>query len=87
MESWKLELSRYPQLERNFVPKFSMRLLRKLVKLRGLLVFLGRHIIHPLIWNFVPIFRNSFSLSSSCIVPEQLGILEFHLVFSFPGEL
>ncbi|MFS7910825.1 hypothetical protein Hanom_Chr02g00110721 [Helianthus anomalus] len=49
MESWKLELSHYPQLERNFVPKFSMRLLRKLGKLYQLLVFLGCHIFDVVI--------------------------------------
>ncbi|MFS8007034.1 hypothetical protein Hanom_Chr14g01256211 [Helianthus anomalus] len=43
MESWKLELSHYPQLERDFVPKFSMRLLRRLGKWYRLLVFLGCH--------------------------------------------
>ncbi|MFS7989661.1 hypothetical protein Hanom_Chr11g01049511 [Helianthus anomalus] len=51
------------------------------------MVFLGCHILPPLIWNFVPKFRGSFSLSSGCTVCEQLGILFFHLVFSFPGEL
>ncbi|MFS8019283.1 hypothetical protein Hanom_Chr15g01402011 [Helianthus anomalus] len=70
-ESRKLELSHYPQLERNFVPKFSMRLLRKLGKLYHLLVFLGCHIIPPLIWNFIPKFcSSSFSLSSGCIGSE-----------------
>ena len=81
-------MSHYPQLERNFVPKFSMWLLRKLAKLYRSLVFLGCHIIPPLVWNFVPKFcSSSFSLSSGCTVFEQLGILEFHLVFSFPGVL
>ncbi|MFS8022596.1 hypothetical protein Hanom_Chr16g01441401 [Helianthus anomalus] len=52
------------------------------------MVFLGCHIIPPLIWNFVPKFRSSsFSLSSGCTTCEQLGILMFHLIFSFPGEL
>ncbi|MFS7915202.1 hypothetical protein Hanom_Chr02g00162551 [Helianthus anomalus] len=67
---WKLELSHYPQLERNFVPKFSTWLLRKLVVLSSLLVFLGCHIIPPLIWNFFPKFCSSFSLSSGCTVSE-----------------
>ncbi|MFS7915690.1 hypothetical protein Hanom_Chr02g00168191 [Helianthus anomalus] len=51
------------------------------------MVFLGCHILPPLIWNFVPKFRGSFSLSSGCTVCEQLGILLLHLVFAFPGEL
>ncbi|MFS7939985.1 hypothetical protein Hanom_Chr05g00458341 [Helianthus anomalus] len=63
-------LSHHPQLERNFVPKFSMRLLRKLGKLYRLLIFLGCHIIPLLIWNFVPKFCSSFSLSSGCTVFE-----------------
>ncbi|MFS8007029.1 hypothetical protein Hanom_Chr14g01256161 [Helianthus anomalus] len=46
-----------------------MRLLRKQGKLHRLLVFLGCHIIPPLIWNFDPKFRSSsFSLSSGCKV-------------------
>ncbi|MFS7964322.1 hypothetical protein Hanom_Chr08g00748881 [Helianthus anomalus] len=45
-----------------------MRLLSKLVELYRLLVFPGCHIIPPLIWNFVPKFCSSFSLSSGCTV-------------------
>ncbi|MFS8024694.1 hypothetical protein Hanom_Chr16g01466401 [Helianthus anomalus] len=51
------------------------------------MVFLGCHILPPLIWNFVPKFRGSFSLSSGCTVREQLGVLLPHLVFAFPGIL
>ncbi|MFS7948653.1 hypothetical protein Hanom_Chr06g00562431 [Helianthus anomalus] len=51
------------------------------------MVFLGCHILPPLIWNFVLKFRGSFSLSSGCTVREQLGILFFHLIFVFPGVL
>ncbi|MFS7978394.1 hypothetical protein Hanom_Chr10g00914991 [Helianthus anomalus] len=49
-------------------------------------VFLGCHILPPLIWNFVLKFR-SFSLSSGCTVCKQLGILLFHPIFALPGEL
>ncbi|KAJ0462808.1 hypothetical protein HanHA300_Chr14g0508211 [Helianthus annuus] len=69
--SQKVELSHYPQLERNFVPKFGKYLLRKLGRLHRSLVFLGCHILPPLIWNFAPKFRgSSFSLSSGCIGSE-----------------
>ncbi|KAF5768167.1 hypothetical protein HanXRQr2_Chr14g0633231 [Helianthus annuus] len=62
------ELSHYPQLIGNFVPKFGMHSLRKLGKFNRSLIFLGCHILPPLIWNFVPKFRSSsFSLSSGCI--------------------
>ncbi|MFS7952564.1 hypothetical protein Hanom_Chr07g00608381 [Helianthus anomalus] len=67
----KSELSHYPQLIGNFVPKFGMHSLRKLGELHRSLVFLGCHILPPLIWNFVPKFRSSsFSLSSGCSVSE-----------------
>ncbi|MFS8020362.1 hypothetical protein Hanom_Chr15g01414691 [Helianthus anomalus] len=68
MSCFKFELSHYPQLKRNFVPKFGTHSLRKLGKLHRSLVFLGCHIIPPLIWNFVPKFSSSsFSLRSGCI--------------------
>ncbi|MFS7933074.1 hypothetical protein Hanom_Chr04g00375501 [Helianthus anomalus] len=65
-----------------------MHSLRKLGKFNRSLVFLGCHILPPLIWNFVPKFRSSsFSLSSGCTVREQLGVLFCHSVFAFPGIL
>ncbi|MFS7943221.1 hypothetical protein Hanom_Chr06g00497711 [Helianthus anomalus] len=67
----KYELSHYPQLKRNFVSKFGTHSLRKQGKLYRSLVFLGCHILPPLIWNFVLKFRSSsFSLSSGCIGSE-----------------
>ncbi|MFS7931808.1 hypothetical protein Hanom_Chr04g00360371 [Helianthus anomalus] len=50
----KYELSHYPQLKRNFAPKFGTHSLRKLGKLYCSLVFLGCHRIAP-INNHTPI--------------------------------
>ncbi|MFS7913087.1 hypothetical protein Hanom_Chr02g00137581 [Helianthus anomalus] len=61
--------------------------LRKLVKLHGFPGFPGVSHPSPVGLEFRFEFRSSFSLSSGCTVSEQLGILEFHLIFSFPGEL
>ncbi|MFS7953675.1 hypothetical protein Hanom_Chr07g00621411 [Helianthus anomalus] len=71
----KYELSHHPQVERNFVPKFSMYSLRKLVRLRGFLVFLGYHT------QSIFLIQTPFHLVYLILHHSYLSLLQHHLSF------